>query len=348
MRIAMTRVLLAALVCLIADSRARAQSGGSFVGDILVSTDLSNGGTAGAQMGQILAYKTDGTYAGVFATLPNTPYATSTIAYPVGLAMGADGNVYVADKNNYDVLEYNGATGALISTFVTPNSSAYQLYGISFGPNGNLFGADILNNSIDEFNGKTGAYMGQFVASGANGLNSPGDVLFSHNVMYVSNGDNTVLAYNATTGAYETKYTLPGGVGSVSYPYYMVADKSGNIYIAGGNTEVYKLDISSGNVSVFATAPLSNTSDGLLFAPNGNLLMSDGNTYSNNIYAFDGTTGALLGNFASVNTSGVSGYPDSMILDAAAVPEPGSMLLLAMGGFGIVLARRLHRRRSAD
>src|SRR5581483_8499792 len=100
----------------------------------------------------------------------NNDSAGGSLGFPSGIAIGPDGNVYVADMSNGVVDRFNGSTGAFIGDFVAPNTGVTQPSGIAFGADGNLYVADYGSGGqsyIDVFNGTTGAFMQQLVAPGA-------------------------------------------------------------------------------------------------------------------------------------------------------------------------------------
>lgn len=105
-----------------------------------------------------------------------------SLSIPAGVAIGADGNIYIANSNANNIQRYNGITGAFIGTFVTAGSGGLtRPYGLAFGPDGNLYvssyGGSTATSQVLRYNGTTGAFMDVF-ASG-NGLNNPSYILFA-------------------------------------------------------------------------------------------------------------------------------------------------------------------------
>jgi hypothetical protein len=74
------------------------------------------------------------------------------------------------------VLEYNGTTGAFVTSFASGNGLRIP-QGLAFGPNGDLFVSNSDTSSVLEYNGTTGALVGTFASGG--GLVSPTYLIFA-------------------------------------------------------------------------------------------------------------------------------------------------------------------------
>ena len=116
------------------------------------------------------------------------------------------------------MLEYDGTTGAFITTFVTQGSGGLdEPLGLVFGPNGNLFVSSYYTNSVLEYNGTTGAFLETF----ASGVSGPVGLVFGPNGdLFVSgNGasDNAILEYNGATGAFVKTFASGGGLDGPSF-----------------------------------------------------------------------------------------------------------------------------------
>jgi WD40 repeat protein len=99
---------------------------------------------------------------------------------PPDLTFGPNGNLFVTSGGNSEVLEYDGNTGTLVTTFVGAGSGGLNgPNGLTFGPNGNLFVSSTANNEVLEYDGSTGAFVTTFVTSGSGGLDGSSFLLFS-------------------------------------------------------------------------------------------------------------------------------------------------------------------------
>jgi hypothetical protein len=68
-------------------------------------------------------------------------------AFTTGVAIGPDGNLYVADLNNEEIVGFNASTGAKTGVYIGMGPRPAVLsapFGMTFGPGGNLYVADNL------------------------------------------------------------------------------------------------------------------------------------------------------------------------------------------------------------
>ena len=133
---------------------------------------------------------------------------SAQLFWPLGVAVDASGNVYIADNNNHRIRKVN--TSGVISTFAGDGTSAFggdggvaisaQLNypaGVAFDASGNVYIADRSNNRIRK-------------------VNTSGDIsTFA--------GDGTA-AFGGDGGAAISA--------QLRYPYGVAVDASGNIYIS--------------------------------------------------------------------------------------------------------------------
>jgi hypothetical protein len=151
-----------------------------------------------------------------------------TLSSPIGLVFGPNSNLFVGSSFEPGhpppdpppagaVLEYNGATGAFITTFAR-GEGLLAPQGLVFGPNGNLFVSDI-SSQVLEYNGTTGAFITDFIPEGSGGLLGGRGLVFGPNgnlfvtSIEVGTGLGQVLEYNGTTGAFITDFVSTGSGG---------------------------------------------------------------------------------------------------------------------------------------
>lgn len=105
----------------------------------------------------------------------------ASVAGPIDILFGPDGNLYVANSQANTVQRYNGTSGSFIDNFVPAGSGGLSgPTGLAFGPDGNLYVGSFSTNSVKRYNGATGAYIGDFVSAGSGGLNGSNYILFAN------------------------------------------------------------------------------------------------------------------------------------------------------------------------
>ena len=241
------------------------------------------------------------------------------------LALGPDGNLYVASGNPPDpfVLRYSGTTGMPLpspgntgAVFSTGGGLVLPL-GIAFGPDGNLYVSDYgpANGSfpsIRRYNGTTGTFMNVFASGG--GLTIPAGIVFGPDRnLYVSNDhSNSILRFNGTSGlpmpsAGNTGATfVPASSGGLIRPQGLVFGSDGRLYVASYlNGRILRFDGSTGAfVDIFASTNLVQPI-GLVFGPDGNMYVSD--IVQEDVVRFNGATGAFIDHFVpTANNGGLS------------------------------------------
>jgi sugar lactone lactonase YvrE len=176
----------------------------------------------------------------------------SGIVNPIGLTFGPDGNLYAAEFEAGEtmVVEYNGTTGAFMSTFVTLGEGGLgEGDDLEFGPNGNLFVADNTNSEVLEYNGTTGAFVGTFVAQGSGGMSNPVNLMFQSNgdLLLAADSDNAVYQYDSS-GNFVKIFAQTGEA------FGLTSDAAGNVYVStGGFGTIREYNSSGAFVGTFAS-----------------------------------------------------------------------------------------------
>ena len=169
--------------------------------------------------------------------------ATSTaLADPIGVALDASGNIYIADQFNHRIRKVNAQTG-IITTIagnctagysgdgsLATNAELNNPYGVAIDASGNIYIADYYNQRIRKVNAQSGII--------------------------------TTVAGNATAG-----YSGDGSLATnaeLYYPRGIALDASGNIYIADyGNNRIREVF-----VPMATGIAMLNYSNSLSYAPN--------------------------------------------------------------------------------
>ena len=206
---------------------------------------------SGVNTGNILEYQPDGTLVGEFIASNS---GSGGLDNPGGMAYGPDGNLYVADYGDGEILRYDGATGAFIDVFVpTGTTGLVSPLGISFGPDGDLYVASRGSEGVLKFDGTTGAKDTSFTAAS---INMAEDLTIGPDGhVYVASLNNGVIKIDSTTGATLGTFVAIGSGGLTSAAgvdfgpdgHLYVADQDGDaIRRYDGTTGAYIDDYATG------------------------------------------------------------------------------------------------------
>jgi streptogramin lyase len=290
------------------------------------------------------------------------PATSTSLNSPNGVAVDSFGNVFIADTGNQRIREVNASTHN-ISTVAGNGSASYNgdgilatsasLYvpeGVAVDGSGNIYIADTYNNRIRKVNAST-HIISTVAGTGTYGYNGDGilatSATLSHPFGVAVDGSGNI--YIADTYSYrirkvdtsETITTVAGdgaygysGDGaaatsaSLSFPFGVAVDSSGNIYIADSNNRrIRKVAISTGDITTLAgngdlgfcgdggpaTSASLNSFYGVAVDDSGNFYIAD--TYNQRIRKVDasGTITTVAGN-GSPSYSGDGGTATSASL----------------------------------
>lgn len=205
---------------------------------------------------------------------------------PVGIAVDAQGTVYVADQNNHKIrtITPGGQVSTLAGTGTAgatdgPVASAQfnKPSGVAVGPDGTVYVADKGNNKIRQIrNGQVTTLAGTGTAGRVDGaptsaqFNQPtGIAIDGSGSLYIADqGSFTVrvirsgqVATLAGTGALGS---ADGAAGSASFntPTGVAVDALGNVYVADENNNKIRLISPNGQVSTFAGSGVAGAVNG--------------------------------------------------------------------------------------
>lgn len=276
---------------------------------------------------------------------------SSELAFPQGFAFDSSGNLFISDVSNDVVRTLSASTGD-ISTFaggthgfsgdggLATSSEINGPTGVAVDSSGNLYISDTNNARIRKVNALTGDistfagngtanYGGDSGAATNAELNGPeGMAVDSSGNLYIadnancrirkvaaSNGHISTVAGNGTCN-----YSGDGGLATsaeLKYPYDVVVDNSGNLFITDGNNcRIREVAASSGHISTVAgngtcsfggdggaaTSAELNQPFGLVIDSSSNIYFTDAN--NNRIRKVSSSTG----NISTVAGNGTQGY----------------------------------------
>jgi trimeric autotransporter adhesin len=214
------------------------------------------------------------------------PAATAELSYPSAVALDVSGNIYIADQGNNCIRKVTVSTG-IITTFAGNGTGGYSGDGgaatsaelstpgaVALDSTGNLYIADSYNHRIRKVTIATGVMSTlagtgwpSYCCDGGPALDAElhfpaGIALDPAGNLYIADTDNsrirkvTVSSSIINTIAGSDAYSGDGGPATsalLSYPFGVVADPSGNLYIGDdGNCRVRKVTASTRTITTFA------------------------------------------------------------------------------------------------
>jgi sugar lactone lactonase YvrE len=254
---------------------------------------------------------------------------------PVGMRIGPDGKLYIANQGNGVINKYDFGSGTLsvfASTTIAPTD-------IQFLANGNMIVSDFFGTTIQQYDITNGNSLGTFATDA--GLVQPTNMLIAGNNLYVSSlGAGSVLRFNATTGAFIDTYVAAGS-GGLAFPAGIQFGPDNNFYVSSLLThQVIRYDASDAAPidplapTPFVAAPTDSFPSDLLFVGNDLLIATTGG------FGVLKYSGGSLSPFAS--------HPDLLIagqmLLYSPIPEASSLVLAGLGTTMAVGLSFLRRR----
>ncbi len=225
---------------------------------------------------------------------------------PIGVAVDALGNVYVADTYNYQIQKFD-STGAFLAKWGSQGGADGQFnypIGVAVDALGNVYVADYYYHRIQKFD-TNGAFLAKWGSQGG----ADGQFQFPYGVavdalgsVYVADTENHRIQKFDSTGAFLAKWGAQGGAdGQFQYPYGVAVDALGNVYVADFfNRRIQKFDSTGAFLAKWGS---QGGADGQFQYPSGVAVDASGNvyvadTYNHRIQKFD-STGAFLAKWGS-------------------------------------------------
>jgi tripartite motif-containing protein 71 len=256
---------------------------------------------------------------------------------PAGIAVGPNGDVYVADMNNNAVEQFD-PNGNFIKTFIS--TGLFEPTGLAFGPDGYLYVANfgVGNNSyISRFDSNGNAVdVTPFVPS-STGLFDPGAIEFGPDGnLYIADSSNAAIdKVLLPSGSFSTIVPTCAVTTSPSNPQGVAFGSDGNLYVSDagsgcGNagSAVYKYDTSGDALGPFIAPNVLSTPIDLVFGPDGNLYVTDA---MGRVALFNGTTGNEMADFVASGGSSGPLVDPTFLAFGMSTPEPATFGFMALG-----------------
>jgi DNA-binding beta-propeller fold protein YncE len=213
----------------------------------------------------------------VFNTFQSQPSFLGNVTGPFGLAVDAQGTIYVADAGDNTIKKLS-PTGKVLAVWGRTGSAPGELswpQGVAIDVQGNVYVADGNNSRIEKFS-STGTLLAVFgnMGSAAQRLNLPaGIALDAQGDLYVTDLRNHRLVKFSPQGTLLTAWSWAGGI-QFSSARDVAVDRFGNIYLADArNLRIVKF-ASIGKVLTIWQQPMDGFLAGITVDPQGNIYVT--------------------------------------------------------------------------
>ena len=294
----------------------------------------------------------------------NGSATAAQLAYPAGIALDGDGNLYISDSHNGRIRKTDSSGN--ISTIAGPgtggnfgdNGPATSAFlgspnGLTLDASGNLYFADFSNSRIRMVT--KGGVISTVAGTGTKGLGDGGPATSAalqnpYGVACDSSGLYIADYYNqrvrmvaggniSTVAGGGVADSGPAVFAGFSKPSAVVKDQFGNLYVADSTNHRVRKITPSGTISTVAgtgsagysgeksaaTNAQFNTPSGMALDLSGNLYIADTNNHR--IRMIDGA-----GNVSTVAGTGTAGYSgDGSAATAAKINYPGGLAFDSTG-----------------
>ncbi|MGO9245349.1 MAG: PEP-CTERM sorting domain-containing protein [Verrucomicrobiia bacterium] len=254
--------------------------------------------------------------------------SNSGLNYPSGLAFDSAGNLYVANVGNGTVEEFKSSGGALSDTgTVVVSGIENGPIGLAIDSSGNLYVSTNNNEGPDNWTVTIRSFGPSGRPFSGSNYNGSQDI----NGLACDSAGNLYASFVSVPNDYVEKFinddnTITQFGPQLAYPWGLAFDNSNNLYVSAQNGNKIEKITPSGVGTVFVSG---------LNSPQGLAIDS-----ANNVYVEEG------GTIEEFNPSGVgtaftsTGLSGTGWLAFQPVPEPSTLVLLAVGLIALLPFRR--------
>ncbi len=199
---------------------------------------------------------------------------------PMGIAIGVDGSVYVADAGNCRIQKFdsNGNFIAKWGSYGSNNGQFNYPRGVAISSDGSIYVADTKNHRIQKFDSN-----GNFIAKwGSNGSNN-GQFNYPYGVAVAPDGSVYVAdtanwrfqKFDSNGNFIYLQYEMVDNL--IIYPWGIAVGPDGSVYLSDyGSNRILKYDSSGNLISKWGKLGVG---DGEFYGPCGVAIGSDGSVY---------------------------------------------------------------------
>ena len=253
---------------------------------------------------------------------------SSGLSAPGGLAFNNQGDLFVANSGSNSVLEFSVNNNAITQINSFTNSSLSGPNDIAFDSKGNMYVTNYSTGTVSEYN-FTSASWSTF----ASGLSTPTSLAVDSNGnVFVAasplTGNNSLFGFNSSGSALSG---FPTSLPFSGSPFGLATGANNTIFMSDNvNLAIDSLSSPSSTVSnAFSLSSTALTPFGLAYSgASSNLYVAEGTQ----IEAYN-TSGTLLNTYSNASFGNVQYLAVEPLTKT--VPEPSSIVLLAIGAGGL-------------
>ena len=214
------------------------------------------------------------------------PHRADNADTMAGMAIGADGAIYLTDFATEQVRRYNRFTGESLGVFVATGAGGFgHCTDLTFGPDGQLYAANSATGGVLRFDGNTGAFQATAVHPGL--CASARFMAFSSGGLFVSDAAaSSVKRFDPSTGAFVGELAC-----CIARARGIVATAWGEVLVAGWDRgTITRFDAATG--AMLGDLVTNIHANGLSIGPDGYLYACEAARHR--IERYDAHTGEFL------------------------------------------------------